>query len=86
MDMEEIEIEEPGEQKEFEKLSEEEEISLKEFVKMALNSTEESSSEVSINNYDYFDTPLNNCTSFTLVCCLIFFFLALTTIGGVLNE
>lgn len=87
MDMEEIESSESVEDDESNELNENE-ISLKEFVKMALRSGEsqENYSEVVVNNFDSFDTPLDNCSAFTIVSLLIFFFLALTTIGGVLND
>lgn len=63
-------------------------VSLREFVMMALNSSEsdEVYTEVVVNNFDSFDTPLNSCTAFTITCLLLFFFLALATVGGVLNE
>ena len=84
MDMEELEETELSETQELN----DDEISLREFVLMALNSSESSESyqEVVVNNFDSFDTPLNNCSAFTISCLLIFFFLALATIGGVLND
>ena len=87
MDMEELENEESIDSNEYD-LMESDEESLREFVLMALNSSEsnETSSEVIVSNFDSFDTPLNNCSAFTLSCLLIFFFLALATIGGVLND
>lgn len=87
LDMEELEESQESSEDETQELNEEEP-SLREFVLMALNSSEseEMTAEVIVSNFDSFDTPLNNCTAFTLSCLLIFFFLALATIGGVLND
>ena len=87
MDMEELDQEESVENVDSAE-SNDDEINFREFVLMALNSSESSETyqEVVVNNFDSFDTPLNNCSAVTLSCLLIFFFLALATIGGVLND
>ena len=84
------ETEEASQEEETEEASQEEETeepSLQEFVVMALRSQEESKPmTVEVNNFDTWDTPLNNCSALTVSALIIFFFLALATIGGVLNE
>lgn len=88
MDIEELEEIEEISVDESKELNDDD-VSLREFVLMALNSSSESSesyTEVVVNNFDSFDTPLNNCSAFTISCLLIFFFLALATVGGVLND
>ena len=75
------------ETKEVSQEEETEEPSLQEFVRMALRSQEETTPiTVEIDNFDTWDTPLNNCSALTVSALIIFFFLALATIGGVLNE
>ena len=82
--------EEESSQEEEEEASQEEEFeepSLQEFVRMALRSQEETTPmTVEIDNFDTWDTPLNSCSALTVSALIIFFFLALATIGGVLNE
>ena len=84
------ETEEVSQEEETEEVSQEEEMdepSLQEFVRMALRSQEETTPlTVEIVNFDTWDTPLNNCSALTVSALIIFFFLALATIGGVLNE
>ena len=69
MDMEELEKTESVESQEIN----DDEISFREFVLMAMNSNESSETyqEVVVNNFDSFDTPLNNCSAFTISCLLI---------------
>lgn len=66
----------------------EEEITLEEAYQESnvAESTMEISGEVQVINFDSWETPLNSCSAVTISVLLILFFLALATIGGVLNE
>ena len=75
------ETEEASQEEEAEEALQEEETeepSLQEFVRMALRSQEETTPmTVEIDNFDTWDTPLNNCSALTVSALIIFFFLAL---------